>query len=300
MQPKPINDKHVLCPFQIQMCDFRGGISLGTAFFYEADGENFIITNWHNVTGKDPFAGQQIHREGRTPTFMKAKWPVITIEQDGTEMAHFAAQGIEIENDRGPLWFEHPEFGSLCDVVAIPSVRPADWPSHVHAAANRIDETPIHVDPGLKIIVIGFPHGMSTGPGLPLMKTGALSSMPGYNVNMGGEFSDVGGMKGGVSLPLWLTDVHTVPGMSGSPIFGEYSGMWDPLGLARDGKITPSTLIGSARLFLGCHSSRLWHDEERAGLGICYPEDVILRICQSKHRGSRFHRHVDDTGFTYT
>ena len=297
MPPQPVDDKHVLCPFQIQMCDLQGGIGLGTALFYEADGENFIITNWHNVTGKDPFTGQQIHQEGRTPTFIRAKWLVITVEQDGISRGRFAAQKIEIEDGRGPLWFEHPGFGSLCDVVAIPSVRPANWSSSVHVAANKIDEMAIHIDPGLKIIVVGFPHGMSTGPGLPLMKTGALSSMPGYNVNIGGEFSDVGGMKGGVSLPLWLTDVHTVPGMSGSPIFGEYSGMWSP---SRQALPSDDAVIGTSRMFLGCHSSRLWGQEERAGLGICYPDDVILEICRSKHKGSRFLPNIDDIGFTYT
>jgi hypothetical protein len=298
--PKPIGDKHVLCPFQIQMCDLQGGIGLGTAFFYEADGENFIITNWHNVAGKDPFTGEHIHEEGRTPTFMRAKWPVMRSEQDGLKYARWEAQNIEIEDSRGPLWFEHPEFGSLCDVVAIQSDRPGNWPAPAHIAANKIDETSIPTDPGLKIIVIGFPHGMSTGPGLPLMKTGALSSMPGYNVNLRGEFSNIGGMKGGISLPILLTDVHTVPGMSGSPIFGEYSGLWDPLNLARGGEMTDSTWIGTSRKFLGCHSSRLWDQEERAGLGICYPENVILDICRSKHKGNRFPQRIDDTGFTYT
>ena len=300
MQPKPVGDMHVLCPFQVQMCDLRGGIGLGTAFFYEADGENFIITNWHNVAGKNAFTGGHIHKEGRTPTFMRAKWPVMRSEQDGTKRTYLQAQRIDIEGDQGPLWFEHPEFGSLCDVVAIRADRPVNWPPLTHMAANKIDETSIPIDPGLKIIVIGFPHGMSTGPGFPLMKTGAVSSMPGYNVNLGGEFSDVGGMKGGISLPVLLTDVHTVPGMSGSPIFGEYSGLWDPLNLALGGEVTDSTQIGTSRLFLGCHSSRLWGQEERAGLGICYPEDVILEICRSKSRGKRFPRNIDDTGFTYT
>ena len=294
---QPITDRYVLCPFQIQMCDMQGGIGLGTAFFYEADGKNFVITNWHNVTGKNPRTGQPLHKE-RTPLFMRAKWPTLAPEQDGEMSAYyFRAQGIEIEDDQGPLWFEHPNFGSLCDVVAIPLDRPeaCEQVPYVHAAANKIDETDIPMDPGLKALIIGFPAGMSTGPGLPLMKTGFLSSMPGYDVHLEAEFSEIGGMKEGISLPILLMDVHTIPGMSGSPVFGEYSGLWSP---SKGEGLSSDTKIGTSRKFLGCHSSRLWNQEERAGLGICYPDDVILEICRSKHKGKRFPQTFEDTGFT--
>ena len=76
MQRAPIGNKYVLCPFQIQMCDLQGGISLGTAFFYDYQGETFIITNWHNVTGKDPFTAKWIDSV-RTPLYTRAKWPVV-------------------------------------------------------------------------------------------------------------------------------------------------------------------------------------------------------------------------------
>ena len=40
------------CPFQIRMCDSAGVIATATGFFYELDGETFLITNWHNIAGK--------------------------------------------------------------------------------------------------------------------------------------------------------------------------------------------------------------------------------------------------------
>ena len=121
-----MNDRHIGCPFQIQMCDLQGGISLGTAFFYEAQGETFIITNWHNVTGKDPLTGQSLDTGGRYPLHVLAKWVVRGEDRgDGTLSAHLAAHRVEIEDENGPLWFEHPELGSLCDVVAIPWTKPS-------------------------------------------------------------------------------------------------------------------------------------------------------------------------------
>ena len=230
MQPQVLNDKYIACPFQIQMCDVHGGLSLGTAFFYECEDDTFVITNWHNVTGKHPLTGAALDAM-RSPSYIRAKWPVVEDSApnvEGAKQFYFQAQKIEIEDESGPLWFEHPELGSACDVVAIPVQKPTDWPSAIHVAANKIAETSIPIEPGLKVTVIGFPQGMSTGPGLPVMKTGFLSSMPGYDVRLGGTFSEVGGMKDGVQVPAMLLDVHTIPGMSGSPVFGEYTGFWNP------------------------------------------------------------------------
>ena len=297
-QSKPVSDKYMLCPFQIQMCDQHGGISLATAFFFELHDETFIITNWHNVTGKHPFTGDSIDPE-RSPLYIRAKWPS-DVSSAGADVktTHLTAQRVEIEDENGPLWFEHPTLGSYCDVVAIPTVRPSDWPSAIHAPANRIDEVSIPIEPGLKALIIGFPKGISTGPGFPLIKFGTLSSMPGYKINVGGEFSDVGGMKGGISLPAMLLDAHTLPGMSGSPVFGEHSGIWNLNGLGNS-PISDDSVIGTGREFLGCHSSRIWERDERAGLGICYPTDVINEICSSQHRGNRFRQQLDDSGFIH-
>ena len=296
MQPQPVNDKYALCPFQIQLCDRQGGFALGTGFFYQVEDGIFIITNWHNVTGKHPLTGKPLHPE-RSPLYIQAKWPAVHQLGDGQKAVRWELQTIEIEDAQGPLWFEHPRLGSLCDTVAIPWKRPRDWPPSFHTAANKIDDTAIPIEAGLKVMVVGFPQGMSTGPGLPLIKTGFLSSVPGYEVRLGGEFSDVGGMKGGISLPAMFLDVHTIPGMSGSPVFGEYTGLWNPDDLTAGG-IAPSSTIGTSRKFLGCHSSRLWESEERSGLGICFQESAIEEICHAKHRGSRFPPEFDDTGFS--
>lgn len=89
---------------------------------------------------------------------------------------------------------------------------------------------------------------MSTGTGLPVIKTGFLSSLPGFEVRLGGTFSELGGMQGGVSLPAMLLDVHTIPGMPGSPVFGEYSGIWN-LDNLHSNELTPDSQIGTSRKF---------------------------------------------------
>ncbi len=301
MPPKILRDDHIACPFQIQMCDLQGGISLGSGFLYESDGETFVITNWHNVTGKNHLTGDPLHKE-RSPTHIRAKWPIVhenISHPSGSEVFHLEAQKIEIEDDHGPLWFEHPEYRSTCDVVAIPFQKPPLWPDAAHIPANTIDKTPIPLRPGLKVVVIGFPQGLSTGPGLPVIKSGFLSSAPGFEIRLGGTFSDVGGMKDGIQIAAILLDVHTVPGMSGSPVFGEYTGFWDPENL-NSNQVTGTSTFGTSRMFLGCYSSRVSGLEERSGLGLCFEARTIDEICRAKHAGSRFAKLASDIGFTYT
>ncbi len=273
------------------MLDLQGVISLGTAFFYEHEGENFIITNWHNVVGKHPHTGKALHDQ-RSPIQLAAKWPAMEGIEDlgeGLVRTHLRAQPISIEDEGQPLWFEHPELGSVCDVVAIPFPKPDNWPRLTHKAANKIEEGSIPIRPGTTVAVIGFPQSLSTGPGLPLFKTGCLSSIPGFEIRLGGEFSLVGGMKGGIRIPAMLLDVHTIPGMSGSPVFAEYSGWWDPDDPSSN-DITVSSVLGVGRMFLGCYSSRVPRLEERSGLGLCFGDDLIKEICQARFPGHRFVR----------
>ena len=43
-QSNPVTDKYMLCPFQIQMCDQQGGISLATAFFFRNTRRNVYLS----------------------------------------------------------------------------------------------------------------------------------------------------------------------------------------------------------------------------------------------------------------
>lgn len=40
------------CPFEILMYDDQGCISSGTAFLYFYNDAGYIVTNWHNISGK--------------------------------------------------------------------------------------------------------------------------------------------------------------------------------------------------------------------------------------------------------
>lgn len=90
-------------------------LSIGTGFLYEHAGQFFIITAWHNVTGRNAESYELLSKRGATPNNLVASIALTT--------SHGPFRvGIEIplvDDDRS-LYFIHPNNFPKIDVVAIP------------------------------------------------------------------------------------------------------------------------------------------------------------------------------------
>lgn len=293
MPEQGIRSTYTQSPFQILMFDGNGLISTGTAFFYETNEENFLITNWHNISGKNFLTKEKL--TGRFPTYIKAKLSTYIDSQSN----HFTSvpYKIDIYKDYQPVWFEHPTLGSKCDVIAIPLNKPSTIPSFMHTPSNLVSRIRIPIKPGNFCFVIGFPSSLSTGFGLPLWKSGYIASEPHYDIQINGQVSEFGGMAGGITLPAFFIDTLTRAGMSGSPVFASYIGNWDmtdpykpldpdePNFWSRD-----DIALGENRMeFIGCYSGRVGKQEDGAALGVCWKESTIKLICESRRVGKNPH-----------
>lgn len=292
MPENGIRSTYSQSPFQILMYDNDGLISTGTAFFYSYNDENFLITNWHNISGRHFITKELLGK--RRPTYIKAKLATDFIGSDFMTMAH----QIEIYKDYEPLWYEHPNLGSLCDIIAIPLEKPFGIAENMHTPSNAISKLRIPIKPGNSCFVIGFPKSLSIGFGLPLWKSGYIASEPHYDVSINGEISEIGGLQNGLALPAIFLDTLTREGMSGSPVFASYVGNWDSTNPYQN--INPDDhdfwqrndiLLGENRMeFIGCYSGRIGKLEEGAAFGLCWKESVIKFICSKKVIG--MHPHV--------
>jgi hypothetical protein len=287
---KGVRSTYSQCPFQIYMCDDCGVISTGTGFFYSHADEWHLITNWHNLSGRHFLTKEYL--SDRVPAFIEVKLQSYAVDGHCFPNGLFTsvAQRIDIYKDFEPVWFEHPDLGSTCDVIAPPMKRPETCPEGMHNAANLIGSIRIPVKPGNTTFIIGFPRSISVGFGLPLWKAGYVASEPFYDVTLGGEISKIGGLSGGTKLPAFFIDSLTREGMSGSPVFAQYTGTWDTSDPYKP--IDPDNpefwhrkdiaIAGNSMEFVGCYSGRIGKKEESAALGLCWREDVIQKICSSK------------------
>lgn len=285
-------------PFQILMYDDYGLISTGTAFYYSFENEWFLITNWHNVSGKH-FLSKDSLTQGRYPAYIQAKISAYISDGRSANIGFVpVAQRIDIYQDYTPVWYEHPKLGSSCDVIALPASKPPSCPEFMHNAVNLISSTRIPVKPGNTAFIIGFPKSLSVGFGLPLWKSGYIASEPHYPVKISGDISEIGGLSNGKELPAFYLDSQTREGMSGSPVFSSYTGNWDmsdpykkldldsPEFWSRN-----DVALGENRMeFVGCYSGRIGKELEGAALGLCWTVDTIEKICSSKIIGE--HPHV--------
>lgn len=285
------------CPFQIYMYDDGGLISTGTAFFYNFFDESFLITNWHNLTGRHFLTKKPLSTNSRLPTLVKAKFATVISGNENTGVSFTTvAHKIPIYDDskHKPLWFEHPDLGSDCDVIALPFSKPSIIPSFMHNYANKISSINIPVKPGNTVFIIGFPKSISVGFGLPLWKSGYISSEPHYDVTIDGQIADIGGLIGGKKLPAFFIDSQTREGLSGSPVFSSFTGTWDTTDPYKD--VNPDApdffnrndiaIGGNATQFIGIYSGRISGKEDDAALGLCWREATIIEICQNKKVGS--------------
>ena len=299
MPERGIRSTYSQCPFQLLVRSKDERIlSSASGFFVETEGMWFLITNWHVVSGRHFLNRKPLFKPFIEPFSLTAKLSSYAVGDRESGMFGIAPHRIPLYRREQPVWFEHPKFGAFCDVVAIPTERPETCPDFMHNAANRISGVNIPVEPGCTVFVIGFPHALSVGFGLPLWKSGYIASEPHYNVDLSGKLSDHGGLRGGIRVPAFFIDSQTRAGMSGSPVFARYQGPWDMRDPYR--KVDPDepgfwkrddvALWGSqGTQFVGCYSGRVGAIENEAALGLCWRTDVIETICHGKKPGNNPH-----------
>ena len=303
MPEKGIRSTYSQSPFQIYICDDSGVISTGTAFLYRDSDESFLVTNWHNVSGKHFLSKEPLSQNpltARFPTHIKAKLSTY-VDGDNVPAGSFTtvAHRINIYDPptHQPLWYEHPILGSECDVIALPFPKPDYVPECMHNHANKISSTKIPVKPGNTVFIIGYPKSISIGFGLPIWKSGFIASEPHYDVTIDGEISEMGGLSDGKNLPAFFIDSLTREGLSGSPVFSSFFGMWDMTDPYKDPDPNSSdfwsrndvAIGGNATQFVGIYSGRLRDKEDKSALGLCWREETIIDVCRGKKLGTHPH-----------
>lgn len=208
-------------------------LSIGTGFLYEREGQMYIITAWHNVTGRNAESLELLSRRGATPNNLLVGLALST----SNGMAFRVSIEVPLADDEKSLFFVHPRGFPRVDVVAIPldTTVPHRMLGSIHdgrqidmemylvgerapgfttrlcpvqeLVLQREDVTRdwfASVDVTDELFIPGYPKNVQDSFGQPVWKRATIAS----SVQLGWN-----------RLPKFLVDSASRSGMSGAPVF---------------------------------------------------------------------------------
>ena len=223
-------------------------LALGTSFIYSSKQKLYLVSTWHNYSGRDPITKQPLSSHGGIPNKIKCKL-ILNQQLLGWNSFFFDL----IANDGTNKWIEHPTHGSKVDIAVLPIKLPSKFKSF---PINKYSFDDMRVEIAQDVFILGFPLGISGRKELPIWKKASIASEPGGN------------------FPVILVDTATKKGMSGSPVIMLYRGVY----IKERGKMNPDDWMGEGRLFLGIYSGRVGEGEFEAQLGIVWKQKLIDEI----------------------
>ena len=256
-------------------------LASGTGFFYELNDKIYLITNGHNVTGVNPETKKRLSDthcgfpdeiEARIKTFANQEEPITP----GAKLIGLHPQPsitplYQDQDYLKPTWLIHPKFGYDVDVVALYICDKNQIPNHLSITPiNTLkfeNEVPVSVSDD--VFVLGYPYKLNGTMELPIWKRGSIATEPSFDLD---------------KLPKILIDTATRPGMSGSPVIYQRTGVMNR-GYSKE--LNPDSIIGTIRGFLGVYSGRIGaKDKFDAQLGIVWKEEVISDIINGNVKGT--------------
>ena len=228
-------------------------LSTCTVFLLEYDNEIFLITNRHNVTGKDNNTNECLSNTCAIPNKIRVyHYANDTLD---THLDHWITYDYELYNNEIPIWIEHPTLKNRADVIAIKINRHENIKYYSYKLNFKSN---IRLVPTDKVSVVGFPFGKKSNAFLPIYNSGTLAS----EIDLGYD-----------GLAIFLIDMRSRPGQSGSPVIFFQNGGTVNL---KDGSVSVRT--GESLELLGIYSGRISSESD---IGMVWHKQIIYEIISS-------------------
>ena len=224
-------------------------LGTGTGFVVESLRGPVLVTNSHNVTGRNPQTRKPLAPSGAVPDEIR----VVHNRKD--KLGEWLTRSEPLYSGGKPRWFEHPVLGEKVDVVALPLTAVDDVHLYPYQTAGGPQ---IAVLPAEPISVVGFPFGLQAGGSLAVWATGFVASEPAVDFN---------------ALPLFLIDCRTRPGQSGSAVIAHRNGGAVSM---EDG--STSIFSGPVTRFLGVYSGRI---NDQSDIGLVWKAAAVAQIVEA-------------------
>lgn len=182
---------------------YRDNLRLGsgTGFIIRSKTQNYLITNYHVVTGRNPTNNQWLPNSSQiTPNR-------IAILHNGPQLGTYLVKWESLmDGNWTPQWHQDSINNEIVDVIELPlkdTTGISIFPVNYNQKADELTSS-IVLQPTDRIYILGFPLGVRSAPALPVWKSGLIASEP--DIDQEGK-------------PIMWIDAVTFPGMSGSPVY---------------------------------------------------------------------------------
>jgi hypothetical protein len=263
--PGTINDPWTLAVTFLELLFEDQVLATGSGFFWQKGDASYLVTNWHNFSGRDPISKIPLSESAALPDRVR----FLEYEKGETEPDDILFQ-INVRQITLPLfadypfqslWYEHPIHGSAVDVAVLPISSEILSPKTLITSAQSLESDCIKPPFVTQdVYVIGYPLGIISGLPVPIWKRATIASEP---------------LVDPEGLPKVFIDTATRKGMSGSVAItqtfqvGPYP--------KKDGSDS-NTLMAITREILGVYSGRIGASAIEAQLGIVWKTHVIDEI----------------------
>jgi hypothetical protein len=232
----------------IQMQFDGQSIATGTAFVVNTPNKGpHLITNRHNVTGRDPDSDQPLSKTGGVPN------EIVVVHNRKDQLGQWVPRKEALYTGKKARWIEHPTLGAKADFVALHLKHLDDVELYPYDPGNP--GAKILVGPADPVSVIGFPFGVTAGGAFGVWATGFLASEPAVDFN---------------DLPIQLVDCRTRQGQSGSPVLAYRAG--GAVALEGGGS---GMFGGPVERFIGVYSGRI---NAESDLGIVWKAAAVADL----------------------
>jgi len=251
---------------------FRGEnlLASGSSFFWESHDRTFLVTNWHNLAGRNPLTDELLSKGGAIPDRVRfaAFKQISAPDADGFHQLEVRPiEALLTDQVSDAVWFEHPELGRNVDIAVLDVTDDVRGFQVAHVNALESDAV-LDVVASQDVFVVGFPFGLMANAPAPLWKRGTVALDPTFDAD---------------GLPKMLIDTATREGMSGSVVIARHIIVGRDY-LKKDGTKSQPVLYGTCNTVLGIYSGRHYPHLEKAQLGIVWKRRTIEETVSARKR----------------
>jgi hypothetical protein len=265
-------------------------LAYGSGFLYTRHGNSYIITAWHNLSGRHSWTLTGMHTQGGLPNNLIAVMPCLVINNQTGGLYTRSPVRFNFDDGVNTTYLVHATGWPRVDVAVIPFDPGSDLPHEIYLSDGTTrrfarplrfkqddgtfgDIVSLSSDPislelpdgwqfrhtvGDDLFLLGFPFGIVDYQVIPIWKRGPIATEPSHDWN---------GQK------TFLVDAASRKGMSGGPAL-----YYSKTGVV---PVEPGSYLSVGRplhIHQGVYVGRMGDSEFEAQVGVVWKKSVIDEI----------------------